>query len=50
MVDEIARKKGGRRPFADIEVATDFYRAEEYHQKYQEKAMAKRKVGNQQVG
>lgn len=32
----------GRSLYVDIEDATDFYRAEEYHQKWQEKQMGRR--------
>jgi peptide methionine sulfoxide reductase MsrA len=41
---ELRREKSALKIFTDIEDATDFYRAEEYHQKYQEKAMGKWKL------
>lgn len=41
VLEEVQQRKGGRKAYVDVEPATDFYRAEEYHQKYQEKSMAK---------
>ena len=46
--EEVFKRHGGprtsanKRPFLDIEDATPFYRAEEYHQKYIEKQMRPR--------
>ncbi len=36
-VDRLSSDHGGRKVYVDIEPATDFYRAEEYHQKYIQK-------------
>ena len=40
LIDEIRSSRGGKRPSVDVEVATDFYQAEDYHLKYYEKALA----------
>lgn len=37
-IEGLSKKYGGRRIYIDIEDATDFYRAEEYHQKYYAKS------------
>lgn len=37
-LESLSKKYGGRRVYIDIEDVTDFYRAEEYHQKYYEKS------------
>ena len=37
LIDEFRTKRGVQKVFTDVEDATDFYRAEEYHQKFQEK-------------
>ncbi len=46
LIDEIKTKRGGKRPSTAVEVATDFYQAEEYHLKYYEKAMAAKAAAN----
>lgn len=40
LIDEIRTKRGGKRPSTAVEIATDFYQAEDYHLKYYEKALA----------
>ena len=37
LINELRTKRGLQKFYTDIEDATDFYRAEEYHQKFQEK-------------
>jgi len=36
--------RNGKKVYVDIEAATDFYKAEEYHQKYVEKSSSSRKL------
>ena len=41
-VEAWSKKYGNRRLYVDIQDATDFYRAEEYHQKYMQKQRSRR--------
>lgn len=41
LVNQLAKQKGLKKIYTDIEDATPFYRAEEYHQKYVEKSRGK---------
>jgi len=37
VLQQLSARRGGRKIYTDVEPATTFYRAEEYHQKYVEK-------------
>lgn len=41
-IEQWSNRYGGRKLYIDVEDATDFYRAEEYHQKYMEKQRRRR--------
>lgn len=41
VIDELKGARSSERVYCDIESATDFYRAEEYHQKYVDKSSAR---------
>jgi len=43
IVEHLRKQKGSKKIYTDIEDATPFYRAEEYHQKYVEKSQASRR-------
>ena len=42
MLSRLEERHNGRSVYVDVEYSTDFYRAEEYHQKFTEKQMQKR--------
>lgn len=44
-VAELSKKFSNRKMYIDVEEATSFYRAEEYHQKFYEKQKGSKKQG-----